>query len=586
MAKLTGILKKFKNGAYSDYKERLIWLYHYARKYWKMVVIYTLLGLTGAGVSLITSLISRDMVDIVTGYQTGVVLQTFCLMIGMTLGNTLITQVSNYISEKINLKVNSEIKSDFFSQILVTDWEALSEYHTGDLLARWNTDSGAVSNGVLNIVPNTIVNFVRFVSAFVVMVANDWSFAAIALISAPFTLLISKMMMKKITENSMSTMELNAKISGFNQETFSNIQTIKAFSLVPEYIGRFHQIQGEYIKTRLKYQRNYIWLALLNVLLSLVVSYASYGWGIYKVWSNAITYGSLTMLMSMASSLSSTLNALISTVPMSMNVLISAGRMMEIVSLPKEDYGNDAEVDAFMQKNINTGVSLEMKNIDFSYRNGTEVFRGADLVARPHEVVALVGPSGEGKTTMLRLILALVVKSKGTSELYGEGSNNSIELNAAARKLFSYVPQGNTMFSGTIAENMRFVKKDATDEEIMEALEMACAKEFVEKMPKGIYSELKERGGGISEGQAQRLSIARALLRKSPILLLDEATSALDIATEKKVLSRIMKDTYPRTCIVTTHRPTVLNSCNRVYRIDEMSCRIMSDEEIAALRNA
>lgn len=585
MAKLTGIIKNLKNGAYSDYKVRLIWVYRYARKYWKMIVIYTLLGLTGTGVSLITSLLSRDMVDIITGFQTGVVLQTFCLMIGMTLGNTLINQVSSYISEKINLKVNSEIKAEFFSQILVTDWESLAEYHTGDLLTRWNTDSGAISNGVLNIVPNTIVNVVRFISSLVVMLVNDWSFAAIALISAPFTLLISRVMMKKISANSMSATKLTAEMSGFNQETFSNIQTIKAFSLVPEYIGRFHKIQGEYIKTKLKYQRNYIWLALINVLLSMIVSYASYGWGIYKVWSNVITYGSLTMLMSMASSLSSTLNMLISTVPMVINILISAGRMMEITDMPKEDYGNSEEVDAFMQKNLTTGVSLELKDIDFSYRNGTEVFHSADLVARPHEVIALVGPSGEGKTTMLRLILALVNKGGGEAKVYGEGESNEIVLNAAARRLFSYVPQGNTMFSGTIAENMRFVKNDVTDEEIWEALDTACAKEFVEKMPKGIYTELKERGGGISEGQAQRLSIARALLRKSPILLLDEATSALDMATEKKLLSRIMKDTYPRTCIVTTHRPTVLNACNRVYCIDEMSCRIMTESEIEALKN-
>ena len=136
------------------------------------------------------------------------------------------------------------------------------------------------------------------------------------------------------------------------------------------------------------------------------------------------------------------------------------------------------------------------------------------------------------------------------------------------------------MLSGTIADNMRFVKSDATDEEIWAALDMACAKEFVEKMPNGIDSELKERGGGISEGQAQRLSIARAIIRKSPLLLLDEATSALDVATERRVLNNIMKDDYPRTCIVTTHRPTVLNVCNRVYAIKDKKFKVLNEEEI------
>ena len=156
-------------------------------------------------------------------------------------------------------------------------------------------------------------------------------------------------------------------------------------------------------------------------------------------------------------------------------------------------------------------------------------------------------------------------------------------MSPSTRKLFSYVPQGNTMFSGTIAENLRNVKPDATDEEIIEALKLACAWVFVEKLPDRIESEVKERGGGFSEVQAQRLSIARALLRKSPILLLDEATSALDVATERKVLKNIMQDTYPRTCIVTTHRPTVLNICSRVYAIRDKQCEVLDEEAITRM---
>ena len=183
---------------------------------------------------------------------------------------------------------------------------------------------------------------------------------------------------------------------------------------------------------------------------------------------------------------------------------------------------------------------------------------------------------------MLRLILALLTPGNGTITLWSEldTSRKTLSLSPSCRQLFSYVPQGNTMFSGTIAENMRHVKPDATDEEIKEALSIACAWDFVSAMKDGIHSVLMERGGGLSEGQAQRLSIARALLRRSPILLLDEATSALDVATERKILKRIREDTTPRTCIVTTHRPTVLSMCDRVYEIRDKKCVVLKDAEI------
>ena len=588
MGKIRSYIKGIKEGRLKEIKVRLLWIFPYAKRYWKHMIIYVIIGLSGTVTGLLGSFASRDMVDIITGHKTGAVIASFSIMIGITLGNTLISQVSNYVSTKITMKVDTEIKADIFEKILVTDWESLAAYHSGDLLVRWNSDAGIIANGILSFFPNIIIYTFRFGSALVIMAYNDWSFAVIALVSMPFSLLISKHMMKKMKENNVKTMQISSKMNGFNQETFSNIQTIKAFSLVPEYNKRLHSLQAEYIKNKLKFQKASIWIAMLNVLLSLIVSYAAYGWGIYRVWSGVITYGSMTMFLSLSSSLTSTFHGLLSLAPTLVGMSTSAGRIMDIVEMPREDYSNDPDVKAFALANKDTGISLRIEGTDYSYRNGTEVFKGVSMEANPHEIIALVGPSGEGKTTMLRLILALVSGRNGESCLVGKNHfaaengerTDRVPLNAASRQLFSYVPQGNTMLSGTIAENMRFVKTDASDEEIWNALDMACAKEFVEKMPNGIDSELKERGGGISEGQAQRLSIARAIIRKSPLLLLDEATSALDVATEKKVLKNIMKDEYPRTCIVTTHRPTVLNACTRVYAIRDKKCVVLNDEEI------
>ena len=413
------------------------------------------------------------------------------------------------------------------------------------------------------------------------MLYYDPTFAIFALLGIPFSALLSRPLLRRMRNNNERSAAMNAKLYGFNQEAFSNIQTIKAFDLIHFYIDRLKSLQKEYIGMRLEFQRMSILTSILMSVIGYIVSYSCYGWGIYRVWSGVISYGTMTLFLSLSSTLTSSVNSLTSLIPTAISLTISAGRLMDIVEMPQEDYSQDKEVKQFEKNYKEQGIGLVMQDLSYTYHTGTDVFEHASLEAYPHEIVALVGPSGEGKTTMLRLILSLLRAQNGEAWVCaGEDHDRKIRMSPSTRKLFSYVPQGNTMFSGTIAQNLRNVKPDATDEEIIEALKLSCAWEFVEKLPEGINSIVKERGGGFSEGQAQRLSIARALLRKSPLLLLDEATSALDVATERKVLRNIMTDTYPRTCIVTTHRPTVLNICNRVYAIREKQCKVLGKEEI------
>lgn len=206
---------------------------------------------------------------------------------------------------------------------------------------------------------------------------------------------------------------------------------------------------------------------------------------------------------------------------------------------------------------------------------------GSDFRAAPGEIVALIGPSGEGKTTMIRLILGLIRPEQGETVMIA-ADGREVVMNAETRHLFAYVPQGNTMLSGTIAENMRVVKEDATDEEIIEALKISCAWDFVKQMPDTMNSPIGERGRGFSEGQSQRLAITRAVLRDAPVLLLDEATSALDVTTERRVLRNIIRQRPNKTCIVTTHRPSVLNLCQRVYRV--MDGKVTELDEAASAK--
>ena len=562
------------------------WIYQYGRHYWLAMIFYTALGMVSTLIALGTSLVSRDLVDIITGHETGMVITSFAWMIGLNIVSTLINMVSNYASSYISMKVDSEIKTDIFEKILVTDWESLTNYHTGDLLTRWSADASAISSGVLNFVPNLIIYSFRFISAFAMVIYNDWTFVVFAFLGMPVSLILSKTLMRRMVNNNKRSAAMGAKLSGFNQETFSNIQTIKAFDLVKLYIARLKQLQQEFITMKLDFQKMSMGTSLLLSTVGLLVSYLSYGWGIYRVWSGNISYGTMTLFLSLSATLTGSLHNLTSLVPTAIGLTTSAGRLMDIVEMPREDYSHNEEVEAFWQKYQKQGIGMEIHEMDYAYQTGTQVFYQASMEAYPHEIIALVGPSGEGKTTMLRVMLSLMQSQGGEALLVGGNKTESsapsekIPLTPSTRKLFSYVPQGNTMLSGTIAENMRNVKPDATDEEIIDALKLACAWDFVEKLPDGINSVVKERGGGFSEGQAQRLSIARALLRKSPLLLLDEATSALDVATERKVLKNIMHDSYPRTCVVTTHRPTVLEACTRVYAIRDKKCVVLNEDEI------
>ncbi len=591
--RLKHYFNRIKTGRLKLMQEEFKWVFSYGKAHFWAIVLYTCVGLSATVVSLSGSFASKDLVDIVTGpdHDTGAVVKTFILIICLQLLSTFIGQIINFISAVLTTKVNNDISADIYDNIISSEWESLSKYHSGDISTRWFRDTSMVATGVLSLIPNLIQTVFRFGSALFVVMKYDASFAVFALVGAPLSMLITRGNLKRMQKNSMKSLGLSTQMSMFTTEAFANIQNVKAFNLIKLYKKKVREIQKEQMKMNVAYQRSAIGNTLIMSLASAVITYTTYGWGIYKVWSKAITYGTMTMFLTLAASLTSSLQSVLSFFPTTIQISNSARRLMELTSLPKEDYSADSEVNDFYEKYKFRGIGLAVKDTAYTYANGTEVFENVSFEAKPGETIALVGPSGEGKTTMLRLLLALIRGQEGRAFVFSgdkipDSDEFSLPLTASTRQLFSYVPQGNTMFYGTIAENMRFVKEDATDEEIIAALKLACAWEFVEKLPDGINSVIGERGGGFSEGQAQRLSIARALVRKAPILLLDEATSALDVYTEKRVLQNIMQDDYPRTSIVTTHRPSVLSICNKVYSIHEKGCNIMDEAGIEKLMQA
>ena len=580
MESIKMLIEKFKDGSIKEMWEEIRWMFSYGKNYKKEIVFYTILGVFSTVMSLISSVASKELINIVTGIQTNRALEMAVLMVSMSLFSLLFNQAMSRITLKINIRIQNEIQADIFDKIIEVNWLDLSKYHGGDLLNRFSSDVGTVSNSAIGWVPNLIINFFSFIATLCLILYYDPTMLFLTLANMPIMLLSSKVMMSRLRKYDMKVKEMNSEMMAFETETFSNIDSIKSFSLVHLFSDRLKGFQKRFKDVSLEYNWFSIKYNTIISLLGMVVSFSFYGWAVYRLWSGAINYGEMTLFLQQSGRLSSTFSALVSIIPSTISATISAKRLMEIIFLPKEPL--DIKTSEYLDRIQDKGFSLELEDVYFSYIQNKNVLVSSDLKANPGEIVALVGPSGEGKTTMIRLFLGLITPNQGNAYLI-DYQGKKYHLDASTRSLFAYVPQGNTIFSGTIADNLRMVKEEASDQEIIQALKSACAYDFVSRLEGGINAKIGARGQGLSEGQCQRIAIARALLRDAPILLLDEATSALDVSTERKVLNNIIVNHPNKTCIVTTHRPSVLNMCQRVYRVMDTKLTVLSEEESAKM---
>ena len=576
------VIRKIKEGMLQEMYEETKWMYTYAKKYKFQIVFYIFLGVLTTVMGLASSVGSKYLIDAVTGQDSGNIALIALFIVAMGLFSIGINAITTMISARINIKVNNEIQAEVYDKILVADWISMKEFHSGDLLNRLNGDVNTVASSILSWIPSLITRSAQFFGILAIILYYDPTMAVIALGSAPVMLIVSKTLMKKMRDYNKRMRQVSSDVMSFNEESFQNIQSIKAFDLVGLFSKRLRDVQQNYKDVFLDYNKFSVYTSSFMSIVGMFVAYACFGWGVYRLWTGHITFGTMTLFVQLSGQLSSSFKSIVSLVPSAISATTSAGRIMEFFKIKDESDLEDDKAKLIQNNTQGKGLSVVLDDVEFSYNENKTVFQHADVVANPGEIVALVGPSGEGKTTMIRLLLGLINTKSGNASIR-DINGVSCKISSATRRFFAYVPQGNTIFSGTIAENMRMVKQDATDAEIVEALKAACAYDFVNRLPDKINSKVGERGSGFSEGQAQRLSIARALLRKSPILLLDEATSALDVFTERQVLRNIMNMGYARTCIVTTHRPSVLTMCDKVYKIDSGVVCDIDEKEVNML---
>lgn len=564
---------KWKDGTFQEIFDDWKWILHYSVRYRWTIFFYTFLGTVSTSLGLLSSIAGKYLIDIVTGYQMNKAGMIFGVMAGSFAVSLILNGGISRIMVKLNTNISNDIRADLFEQILDVSWLELSKYQNGDMLSRFNQDIETVGSNAVSWLPAVVIAFYHFLATFLVLFYYDKVMAGIALGSAPFVVLMSQFMMKKQRGCQKKVREMSSRMMTFEAETFYNMDMIKSLGISLHCSTCLKKLQEQYKKITLDYNLFSIKTKAVLSVLGMAVQFTAFGYCLFRLWTHAITYGTMTLFLQQRNSLSGAFQNLVSIIPSFLNSSVSAHRLRELTELPKEIHSIQNQKDLFLTKG---GLEVRLENVTFSYTKGKQVFRESDFCACPGEIVALVGTSGEGKTTLLRLILGLIEPDTGKAILKAQDGTKQ-KLNADTRVCFSYVPQGNTLLAGSIAENLSIAKEGASREEMKTALEMACAWEFVKKLPEGLETKLGERGKGLSEGQSQRIAIARALLRNAPVILLDEATSALDEETEKKLLKNILEKAPEKTCIVTTHRPGVLRLCRRVYRVEDGKIAEMSD---------
>ncbi|WP_295585003.1 ABC transporter ATP-binding protein [uncultured Oscillibacter sp.] len=571
---LGALARRWREGTLGELAEDWRWIFTFTRRYRWAVVCYVVMGVAGSSLSIVSALAGKYAIDVITGYQFSRLGTLAAVMVGSALASILLRSVISRVSARISLFVSCDIQASVFDAVLGADWLSLNDYTSGELASRFSADVNTVASNAIGWLPNLVIGAYTFAATFAVIFHYDRVMALLALASAPFLLLSSRRLMGRMRSCNQRMKETGSALMSYEVETFSNLDTVKSFGLADACGRRLREKQSDYRAAGLDYNRFSVRTEAALSLLGTAVQMAGFCYCLYLLWSGRIVYGTMTLFLSQSARLSTTFRSLVGVVPAFLTSAVSARRIRELTELEREPPASGAAPGR-------PGFTVAMEGVTFSY-GGAAVMTGSDFIARPGEIVGLVGPSGEGKTTLLRLILGLVRPSAGRVYLR---SADGVETAAGAdtRPLIAYVPQGNTVLSGTVADNLRLVRPDATEADMERALRLACAWDFVSRMPGGLHASVGERGRGLSEGQAQRLAIARAILKDAPVLLLDEATSALDVATERQVLRAIAAGCPDKTLILTTHRPSALGLCRRAYRVVDGRVRVLTPEESAAM---
>ncbi|MFQ9516150.1 MAG: ABC transporter ATP-binding protein [Eubacterium sp.] len=560
-------------------RESLRWVIKNGKRYIPKIIILSISNIVLALVTTVLALVSKYAIDaaqkaaaaksdeVFIHYRNLIVLYGVIILLIIAV-RLLLRIYAQSLTIKVQAGMEMEMRSKLFGGILSKQFEKINVYHSGELMNRITSDIKIVTDGITTILPNLLYFITQFAGAFIVLIIFDWKFTMLFIVAGVIISSVTLVFRRKLKSLHKEVQETDGKVRSFFQEAIESILVVKTFGVEGQFEEKGDELQQINYDAKMKRRRISIFA---NAGFSFVFN-AGYlfalVWCALKVCTNAMTYGTLTAVLQLISQIQTPFVNITKVVPQYYGILASAERIMEIEEIEVEQKSAE-KIDAL--KFYKEFKEAKFENIHFNY--GREhVLEQGNAVLKKGDFVAIRGISGIGKSTLMKMLLGVFKPQQGNIRLY-KNDGTYIEASPDTRCLFSYVPQGNYLFSGTLRENILLINPYATEREIDEALKISDIYDFVNTLPDGLDTVIGEKGLGISEGQAQRLAIARAILSNAPILLLDEATSALDAATEKHVLDSI-KRLNRKTCIIITHKAAALQVCDREFIIEnkKLSC--------------